>query len=278
MLSIVAMIGDAKALSHLHDALDGYANVTCVRDAAELATRATYAASDIVVLGIKDATQPPVRLTVREAIERRPATRLFVACRADAADMRTLARLRYLDVWDVVLPYCDSPPMTRRRLLDAAPGRLADMEVRRIMCRHAPAWIRPLIEWCAEHDGIARPDVPSLATTCNMRRETLARLCHMRGVCPPNHIISWVLVVRARARMVTPRHTLADIAHDLGLASAGSLANLIQRRTGQTATKVRTLTLDQIAERAAQAMFGRRLGNWPLALGPADDAGGHTAR
>ena len=133
-------------------------------------------------------------------------------------------------------------------------------------CRHAPAWIRPLIEWCAEHDGIARPDVPSLATTCNMRRETLARLCHMRGVCPPNHIISWVLVVRARARMVTPRHTLADIAHGLGLASAGSLANLIQRRTGQTATKVRTLTLDQIAERAPQACSaGSTTGRLPSA-------------
>ena len=273
MLSIIAMVGDAKALSHLHQALDGYVDVTCVHGAGELATHATHAAPDIVVLGIADAAHLAVRLTVREAIARRPTTRLLVACRYDRDDLRAIAHLMHLDIWDFILPHSDSPATTRRCVLDAAPGHLADMEVRRIMCRHAPAWLRPLIEWCVAHDGVARPDVRSLATTCNMRRETLARLCRARGVCPPNHILSWVHVVRARARMDTPRHTLAEIAHDLGLASASSLANLIQRRTGQTPTQIRALDLDKVAERAAQAMFGRRVDNWLLAPSPAEGAG-----
>jgi hypothetical protein len=171
MLSIFAMVGDAKALSHLHDAFDGHANVTCVCDAPELARHAQRGAPDIIALGIQEAGQPPVRLTVRQTIERWPGTRLVVACRLDAVDMHAFAHLRYLDVWDVILPRCDSPAMTRR-LLTAAPGRLADMQVRRIVCRHAPAWIRPLIDWPVDYEGVERPDVRSLAATGNMRRES----------------------------------------------------------------------------------------------------------
>lgn len=278
MLSLIAMVGDAKALSHLHDALDGYANVTCVRDAADLARHAARGAPDIIVLGINDAAQPPVRLTVRETIEQCPATRLVVMCRLDADDMRALTHLRYLDVWDLVVTHCESPAMTRRRLLTAAPGRLADMRVRRMVCPFAPAWIRPLVDWCTEHDGSARPDVRSMAKIGNMRRETLARLCRARGVCPPNHVISWILALRATARMDTSHNSLGTIARDLGLASAGSLANLFVRRTRQTPSRVRALGLAYIADRAVREMFGQTLDTISLPRGPTGRGREHFAR
>jgi len=42
-----------------------------------------------------------------------------------------------------------------------------------------------------------------------MRRETFARLCKARGICPPNHLISWILVLRATARMELARCSLS---------------------------------------------------------------------
>jgi AraC-like DNA-binding protein len=257
MLGIVAMVGDAKALSHLQDALERYAALTCVHNATELATQLACSAPDIIALDMKNASQPTVRLTVRQTIERFPATRVVLACRIDAADMRALARVR-LEVWELVLVHFESPAMTRSCLLSAANGRMADMMVGRMVRQHSPEWIHPFVEWCAEHDGIARPDVRSLAKNGNMRRETLSRLCKARGVCPPNQILSWMIVLRATARMCGSGLNLAAIARELGLASGGSLSNLFVRRTGQTPTQIRTLGLECVADRAVREMFGQR--------------------
>jgi AraC-like DNA-binding protein len=266
MLGVVAMVGDAKALVHLQEALAGHADLSCVYDAAELARCIARRAPDIIVLDMKAAAQPIVRLTTCQAIERFPATRLMVAYRLNTVDRHALAHLRRLEVWDLIPIESDSPIVTRRRLLVLAHGELADMLVRRMVCKHAPAWIRPFVEWCAEHDGVARPDVGSLCKIGNMRRETLARLCKARGVCPPNHIVSWMLVLRATARMCGSGLSLAAIASELGLASAGALANLFKRRTGQPPTEIRSLGLKSIAERAVREMFGQRPDDISLAM------------
>lgn len=280
MLRIIAMIGDAQASTHVRAALDGHAALAHVRDVAELVRAIEQAAPDIVVLGIRDASEPAVCLTVRETIERFPATRAVVACRLGADDMRTVTSLRHLDISELVLVHSDSPTMTRRRLLAPMPGPLADMHVRRLVCKRAPLWIRPLVDWCAGHNGIERPDVRSLARIGNMRRETLARLCKARGICPPNHLISWILVLRATARMDLSRCSLAVVARELGLASAGCLANLFVRRARQTPSQIRQLGFANLAERAVLEMFGQPTASLPGALltAPLADARTSTTR
>lgn len=256
MLRIIAMVGDAEASAHIQAAVGNAAQLQFVRDPKILAEQADKDSPDVLVLGVRDARLPGAAVIVRETIASRPATRIFVVCRLDRSEMSALSQVRHLDIWDVIVLRSDSPAMTRRLLLAANPGHVADMRVRRLVCQRAPAWAQPLVEWCAGHDGLVRPDVRALARVAHMRRETLARQFKARGVCPPNHLISWMLVLRARARLDVSRVSLAAVAHELGLASGGSLANLFVRRTRQTPTQIRGQSLLVIVDRAVREMFG----------------------
>lgn len=256
MLRIIAMVGDAEASAHIQAAVDNAAHLQFVRDPKMLAEQVDRDSPDVVVLGVREAGSPGAALVVRDAIGSRPATRILLVCHLDRPDVSALAQVRHLDIWDVILPRNDSAPMTRRLLLAAKPGHVADMRVRRLVCPRAPAWAQAFVEWCVDHDGLVRPDVRALAKVVHMRRETLARLFKARGACPPNHLISWMLVLRARARLDLSRVSLAAVAHELGLASGGSLANLIVRRTRQTPTQIRRQSLLIVADRAAREMFG----------------------
>jgi len=71
MLRILAMVGDAQASSHVRTALDGYADLVFARHRAELAHALDHDEPDIIVLGIREAADATIRLTVRETIERR---------------------------------------------------------------------------------------------------------------------------------------------------------------------------------------------------------------
>jgi len=266
MLLILAMIGDAQASSHVRTALTGYADLVFARDRGELVRALHQQEPDLIVLGIREAADATVSLTVQETIGRFPATRLVLSCRVDGADMRALASLRHLDLSDLVLVQSESISMTRRRLIAPSFAHVADMQVRRLVSHRAPAWIRPFVDWCAGHNGPTRPDVRSLASVGNMRRETFARLCKARGICPPNHLISWILVLRATARMELARCSLAVIARDLGLGSPGSLANLFVRRTKQRPSQIRRLGVAKLAERAVVEMFGQRPVSLPGAV------------
>jgi len=99
MLRILAMIGDAQASSHVRTALTGYADLVFARDRGELVRALHQQEPDLIVLGIREAADATVSLTVQETIERFPATRLVLSCRVDGADMRALASSRHLDLY-----------------------------------------------------------------------------------------------------------------------------------------------------------------------------------
>ncbi|MGH7647947.1 MAG: hypothetical protein ACREND_07495 [Gemmatimonadaceae bacterium] len=259
MIRIIAMIGDAGASARLRSAIAGSARLEFVRDVADLAERIKRVPPDVIVLGAREAAMPGVQVIIGGAADRFRAMRVLLACRLDSADMRTWPHLRSLDVSDIVLVFSEPPAMTRERLLSPKPGHVADVHVRRLICSHAPAWIHPYVDWCAQHDGATRPDVRQMAKIGNMRRETLARLFKARGVCRPNHMISWILLLRATARMDLPNHrSLAAIAHELGVASGGALGNLFVRRAHQTPTQACDLGVTRLAERALRDMFSAR--------------------
>lgn len=276
MIRIIAMIGDADASARLRSAIAGSARLQFARDVADLAERIEHAPPDVIVLGAREAATPGVQVIIGDAAARSRAMRVLLACRLDSADMRTWPRLRSLDVSDVVLVFSEPAAMTRERLLSPKPGHDADVHVRRLICSQAPAWIHPYVDWCVQHDGTTRPDVRQMAKIGNMQRETLARLFKARGVCPPNHMISWILLLRATARMddapvampslaecpngrrLRSHRSLAAIAHELGVASGGALGNLFVRRAHQTPTQARDLGVTQLAERALRDMFSAR--------------------
>lgn len=112
------------------------------------------------------------------------------------------------------------------------------------------------VHWCLSHDGAVRPTVRALAAAAQVRPETLVRRFTLHGICLPNHLIAWVLLLRAKARLDRPQTSLEAVAHELGLSSGGSLANLIRRRTGLTPSEFRARRLEDIAACAVSEMFG----------------------
>ena len=259
MLRVIAMVGDAEASAHLREAVGDIAQLQFVRELWALTQRVGRELPDIIVLGVKEAELPGVGVVVRDAIARQLGVRLFLVCHRDSPNVHALARVQHLDYVDVILPRDDSPAQTRHALLATDPARVADICVRRLVCSSAPEWALCFVHWCVDHDGTVRPNVRALAAAALVRPETLVRRFTALGVCLPNHLISWVLLLRAKARLDRSRTSLEAVAHDLGLASGGSLANLIRRRTGLTPSEFRGRKLEDIAARAVREMFGAPL-------------------
>lgn len=211
---------------------------------------------EVIVLGTRETAYPEVRVAVRQILRRYPAIRLVAICALEPSDVRTLHQPGHLDLSDIIFIRVETKAMARRYLLTGGAGRPADLHVCSVVCPPAPQWLRPYLVWCATHDGRGRRDVRSMAKLGRVRRETLARRCKVAGVCRPNHLISWMQLLRAAARM-QPGLTLEQIARELGLPSGCALANLFVRRSGQTSTQVRERGFTDFADDAVRAMFGR---------------------
>lgn len=256
MLRIIAMVGDAEASAHLREAVEAVVRLQFVRDARALSRCNSREVPDILVLGVKEAELPGVGAVVRDTIVRQPGIRVFLVCDRNSANVRALMRLQHLGCAGVIIPREDSPAQTRCTLLAAHPACTADTCVRRLVCSKAPEWIVRFVHWCVDHDGAVRPTVRALAAAAQVRPETLVRRFTAHGVCLPNHLIAWVLLLRAKARLDRPGTSLEAVALELGLASGGSLANLIRRRTGLTPSEFRAQKLEDIAASAVREMFG----------------------
>ena len=258
MLRILAIVGDAEASAHLRSSVVGAAHLEFVRDARDLVKHAKRGWPDVIVVGSREATEVDVRVTVRQILERWPATRVYLISHLNGPDMRALVRVQYLDLTDVIILGANTAGMTRDMLLKVDEGRTADQIVRRLVCTISPKWLQPYVDWCATHARPARLTVQSLAQVGQMRRETFARKLKARGICSPNELIAWILLLRVVARMSGSRSSLASIARDLGLPSSASLANLFVCWTGKTATHARTQGLDKFAQHAVRRIFGSR--------------------
>jgi|SRR6185312_1010888 AraC-like DNA-binding protein len=263
MLRILTMVEDAEASAYLRSLIGDAAQLQFVRHSRDLVHHAKRQWPEIIVIGIGEGAKPAVRVAVRQILERSLATRVFVMCRLDPTHMRTLHQARYLDASDIIFVGIDSRAMTRDRLLRIDYGRTADTAVRRLVCTLAPKWLQPYVDWCLTGAGATRLDVRGLARIGNVCRETLARRFKARGICAPNALLAWIVLLRAAARMAVPRTSLGSIARELGLASGASLANLFVRRAEQTATQVRAQGFDRFAERAVGEILGRRQARRP---------------
>ncbi len=256
MLRIIAMVGDAEASAHLREAVSDVARLQVVRDVNSFSQHIRGDLPDVLVLGIKEAELHGARAVSREAIARGPRLPVFLVSHMDAAEMHALSGLQYLRYLDIILPHRDSPARTRRTLLAANPAGVADTCLRRLVCSKAPECVLHLVEWVIGHDGAVRPTVRALAAVDRVRPETLVRRFAALGLCLPNHMISWVVVLRAKVWLERPETSLEDAAHAFGLASGGSLANLIRRRTRLTLSEFRRRTIEEIAAHAVREIFG----------------------
>jgi len=256
MLRILAMVGDADASAHLWEAVSDVARLQVVREVNSFSQHIGRDLPDVLVLGVKEAELPGARAIAQDAIARRPRLPVFLVMHMDSPETHALAGLQYLRFLDIILPHQDSPAWTRRRLLEVNPACVGDMCLRRLVCSRAPNSVLHLVNWCIGHDGAVRPTVRALAALEGVRPETLVRRFAAFGVCLPNHLISWVIVLRAKVWLDTPETSLEDAAHAFGLASGGALANLIRRRTGLTLSEFRGRTLEEIAAHAVREMFG----------------------
>ncbi|HKW46053.1 MAG TPA: hypothetical protein VJN70_01355, partial [Gemmatimonadaceae bacterium] len=175
MLRILAIVGDAEASAHLRSSVVGAAHLEFVRDARDLVKHAKRGWPDVIVVGSREATEVDVRVTVRQILERWPATRVYLISHLNGPDMRALVRVQYLDLTDVIILGANTAGMTRDMLLKVDEGRTADQIVRRLVCTISPKWLQPYVDWCATHARPARLTVQSLAQVGQMRRETFAR-------------------------------------------------------------------------------------------------------
>jgi len=249
------MVRDAEASAHLRAAVEDVARLQIVRELQALAQHTGRDLPDILVLGVKETEVPGARAVVWDTIAFRPRLPVFLVCHMDSPEVHALAQLQNLRYLDVILLRQDSPARTRRTLLAANPAYVDDTCLRRLVCSRAPEGVLHLVDWCMGHDGAARPTVRALAAADGVRPETLVRRFTALGVYLPNHLISWVLVLRAKVRLGRPDTSLEVAAHELGLASGGSLANLIRRRTGLTPSEFRKRSLKAIAAQAVPEMF-----------------------
>lgn len=256
MLRIIAMIGDAEASAHVRSAVAGAARLELVRDLNGLVREVRIAPPEVIVLGTRETAFPDVRVAVRQILRRYPATRLIAISALEPSDVRILHQPGHLDLSDIIFIRVETRAMARKHLLEGDAGRHADLHVCNVVCPLAHEWLRPYLVWCATHDSGGRRDVRSMAKVGRIRRETLARRCRAAGVCRPNHLISWLQLLRAVARMQAGL-TLDQIARELGLPSGCALANLFVRRSGQTSTQVRERGFADFADDAVRAMFGR---------------------
>lgn len=211
---------------------------------------------DVLVLGVKEAELRRVSAVVRDATVCKPSIRVFVVCHRDGPDLQALMRVQHLGSAGVIIPREESPAQTRRALLAGTSAEDADRSVRRLVCPRAPEAVMRYFHWCVSHDGAVRPSVRALAAAARVRPETLVRRFTALGLCLPNHLIAWVLLLRAKARLDRTPASFEAVAHELGLGSGGSLANLIKRRTGLTRSEFRARTLEDIAAIAVREMFG----------------------
>jgi AraC-like DNA-binding protein len=257
MLRILAIVGDAEASAHLRSSVAAASQLQFICDARGLGEQAKHGRPDVIVVGSGEATNLNVRVTVRCILERSPATRVLGISRLDAG-IRPLVQAHSLDLSDVIILRVDTAGMTRDLLFKVDQGRTADLIVRRRVCVAAPKWLQPCIEWYATDPRPTRLTVHALAQVLQMRRETLARKLKACGICSPNELSAWILLLRVVARMPDHGPSLASIARDLGLPSSASLANLFVRWTGETATEARAQGFDHFAKRALRAIFGSR--------------------
>ncbi len=256
MLRIVAMVGDAEASAHLREAVEEVAHLQFVCDVQALSQCDGRELPDVLVLGVKEAELRGVGAVVRDATVCKPTIRFFLVCHRDGPNLQALMRVQHLGSAGVILPREQSPAQTRRALLAGASAEDADRSVRRLVCSRAPEPVMRYLQWCVSHDGAVRPSVRALAAAAQVRPETLVRRFTALGLCLPNHLIAWVLLLRAKARLERPQASFEAVAHELGLGSGGSLANLIKRRTGLTRSEFRAQKLEDITERAVREMFG----------------------
>ena len=250
------MVGDADAFAHLRAAVEDVARLQVVRDVKSLSQHTSRDVPDVLVLGIREAELPGARAVARDTIARRPLLPVFLVSHMDGPEMHALAALQYLRYLDIILPRHDSPARTRRTLLAGNRARIGEMCLRRLVCSSAPKCVLHLVEWCLDHDGAVRPTVRALAALEGVRPETLVRRFAALGVCLPNHLISWVILLRAKVWLDRPEASLENAAHAFGLASGGSLANLIRRRTALTPSEFRKRTLEDMAADGVREMFG----------------------
>lgn len=259
MLRIIAMVGDAEASAHLREAVEEVAHLQFVCDIRALSQCDGRELPDVLVLGVKEAELPSVGAVMRDATVCKPSMRFFLVCRRDGPNLQALMRVQHLGSAGIILPCEESPAQTRRALLAGTSAEDADRSVRRLLCSRAPDRAMHYLHWCVSHDGAVRPSVRALAAAAQVRPETLVRRFTALGLCLPNHLIAWVLLLRARARLDRPQASFEAVAHELGLGSGGSLANLIKRRTGLTRSEFRARKLEDIAASAVREMFGASL-------------------
>ncbi len=256
MLRIIAMVGDTEASAHLREAVENAARLQFVCDVQALSQCGGRELPDVLVLGVKEAERPGVEAVVRNVTVCKPSIRLFLVCHRDGPTLQALMRVQHLGSAGVILPRENSPAQTCRALLSATSAEDADRSVRRLVCSQAPERAMRYLHWCVSHDCAVRPSVRALAAAAHVRPETLVRRFTALGLCLPNHLIAWALVLRAKARLDRPQASFERVAHELGFGSGGSLANLIKRRTGLTRSEFRARTLEDIAVTAMREMFG----------------------
>jgi len=255
MYRIIAMVGDAEASAHLQSAVGKGSRLVFVRSANDLLRHTRHQPADAIVLDIEHGRSAAVQVAVRELLARFSGIRVYAICTFEPRHVHTLVRNHYFWVNDVIFLRTESPTMTRSLLLQPSGRASADLEVRRLISPWAPVWMQPYVDWSLTHDGTRRPDVASLAKVGNVRRETLARKWKSLGVCPPHQFISWMVVLRATARMTECSMSLSAAAFDLGLSSGWALANQFARRTHLAPSDALREGIVKLADNAVSEIF-----------------------
>jgi AraC-like DNA-binding protein len=104
--------------------------------------------------------------------------------------------------------------------------------------RLAPPPVRAALVYAARH-GHRALRVPVIATHAGISARRLAERLRELGMPPAVHLLQWIRVLHAAARLQLPGGTVEQVASQLGFSSSSTLKHLMKRVTGVTATELR---------------------------------------